>query len=114
MTKLVPSRPDAMLEALSDFNLRPGDTFKIISAKGVLAIHKRKPSGEVQSVRVQAKGSFKQATSFDPTQISIAERRKLEEGMTKQGLSQSAIADLLGVSQATVSLDLRKLKNQKS
>ncbi len=110
MTKLVPSRPDGMLDALADFNLRPGDTFKIVSSKGVLSVHKRKPSGEVQSLRVRAKGSFRQSTSFDPGQINIEERRALEQEMTKAGLSQAEVADLLGVSQATVSLDLRKIK----
>jgi DNA-binding NarL/FixJ family response regulator len=114
MTKLIPSRPDGMLTVLTDFNLRPSDTFKIVSAKGVLTIHNRKANGEVQSMRVRAKGSFKQATSFDPSQITIAERRELEAGMHQSGLSQSEIADLLGVSQATVSLDLRKHKKQKS
>jgi DNA-binding NarL/FixJ family response regulator len=114
MTKLVPSRPDGMLTVLTDFNLHPSDTFKIVSAKGVLTIHNRKANGEVSSMRVRAKGSFKQATNFDPSQITVAERRELEAGMHQSGLSQSEIADLLGVSQATVSLDLRKLKKQNS
>lgn len=113
MTKLIPSRPDSMLSALSDFSLRPNDTFKITGSKGVLSIHKRRSDGRVESLRVRANGSFRQATQFDPSQISITERRKLESDMHKSGLSQSEIADLLGVSQATVSLDLRKVKGKK-
>lgn len=111
MTKLVPSRPDSMLSALGDLNLRPTDTFKITGSKGVLSIHKRREDGCVESLRVRAKGSFKQAAQFDPGQISIDERRGLEADMHKSGLSQSEIADLLGVSQATVSLDLSRIKS---
>ncbi|BAU90585.1 MULTISPECIES: hypothetical protein [Methylobacteriaceae] len=110
MPKLVPSRPDPMLDVLSTFRLKPTDTFKIVSSKGVLTINRRKSTGEVEQMRVRAKGSFQQLTKFEPAQITIAERRKLEAEMVKSGLTQSEVADLIGVSQATVSLDLKKLK----
>jgi DNA-binding CsgD family transcriptional regulator len=42
----------------------------------------------------------------------MIERRELEVGMYASGLSQAEIADLLGISQATVSLDLRKAKKR--
>lgn len=110
MPALVPSRPDPMLDVLANFRLKPSDTFKIVSSKGVLTINRRKASGEVESMRVRAKGSFKQYTTFDPKQISKAERRQLEADMIDSGLTQSEVADLVGVSQATVSLDLKRLK----
>ncbi len=110
MAKLVPAKPDNLLSALGEFNVRPTDTFKITGSGGVVSIHKRKKDGRVESLRVRANGSFQQATRFDPSQITIDERRTLEAGMYKSGLSQSEIADLLGVSQATVSLDLKKIK----
>lgn len=112
MAKLVPARPDNLLSALSEFNVRPTDTFKITGSGGVVSIHKTKKDGRVESLRVRANGSFQQATRFDPSQISITERRELEVGMYESGLSQSEIADLLGISQATVSLDLRKAKKR--
>jgi transcriptional antiterminator len=102
------------MSALSDFNLRPTDTFKVTGSNGIISIYKRKEDGCIESLRVRASGSFKQATQFEPSQISIEERRNLEEGMRKSGLSQAEIADLLGVSQATVSLDLRKIKGNRT
>lgn len=113
MAKIVPSRPDPMLSALTDLNLRPTDTFKMTGSNGVLKIHKYKPGGAVESVTIQAKGSFQQVTHYDPSQVTVAERQKVEANMYKSGLSQAAIADLLGVSQATVSLDLAKVKKGK-
>ncbi len=46
---------------------------------------------------------------FEASELSVPERRRLEREMYKDGLSQAAIADLLGVSQATVSLDLKRI-----
>lgn len=110
---IAPSRPDPMLSALGDLNLKPTDTFKITASNGVLKVHKYNPGGAVMSVTIRAKGSFQQVTHYDPSQVTAAERRKIEADMYKSGLSQATIADLLGVSQATVSLDLAKVKKVK-
>jgi transcriptional antiterminator len=82
------------------------------ASKGVISIHKRHSNGRVESLRLRARGSFRQATQFDRNQISIRERRKLETDMHRSGMSQAEIADLLGVSQATVSLDLKKINKK--
>jgi hypothetical protein len=112
MTKLVPAHPSGLSAVLGNLHLRPNDTFKMTASNGVLSVYKRHSDGRVESLRLRARGSFRQTTQFDPSQVSIPERRRLEVGMHKSGLSQSEIADLLGVSQATVSLDLRKIKGK--
>jgi len=86
------------------------DTYVIKGGAGVAVAHVRKPTGEVQSVHVRANGALQQFTQFNPASISVAERRELEKDLHEKGMSQSDIADMLGVSQATVSLDLRKLR----
>ncbi len=95
---------------VSDLSIDPKrDTFKIAGSSGVISAHVRKADGEVISLRVRARGSFRELTRFDASELSVPERRRLEREMYKDGLSQSAIADLLGVSQATVSLDLKRI-----
>lgn len=93
-------------------NLDPTrDTYVIKGAGGVAVAHVKKPDGQVYSARVQANGALQQFTHFDPSQLSVAERRELEHQLyTKQKLKQTEIADLLGVSQATVANDLKLLR----
>lgn len=87
------------------------DTYVIRGSGGVAVAHVRKPDGQVFSTRVQANGALKQFTSFDATALSVAERRNLEHQLyTVQRLRQTEIADLLGVSQATVANDLKILR----
>ena len=95
---------------VNDLSIDPRrDTFKITGSSGVISAHVRKADGEVISLRVRARGSFRQLTNFEASELSLPERRRLEREMYKDGLSQAAIADLLGVSQATVSLDLKRI-----
>lgn len=87
------------------------DTYIIKGASGVAVAHVKKPDGRVYSTRVQANGALQQFTHFDPSQLSVGERRELEHQLyTKQKLKQTEIADLLGVSQATVANDLKLLR----
>jgi hypothetical protein len=113
MSKLVAARAKDLSVMLGSLQLRPTDTFKMTVSNGVLSINRRHSDGRVESLRLRARGSFRQTTVFDPSDVTIPERRALEAQMHEEGLSQSEIADLLGVSQATVSLDLRKLKKKK-
>ena len=81
---------------VSDLAIDPKrDTFKITGNFGVISAHVRKADGEVVSLRIRARGALRQVTKFDAKSL-------------KEGLSQAAIADLLGVSQATVCLDLKR------
>ncbi|RAS14862.1 hypothetical protein DFO50_109117 [Microvirgula sp. AG722] len=87
------------------------DTYIIRGGAGVAVAHVRKPNGQVFSSRVQANGALRQFTSFDANALSVAERRNLEHQLyTEHRLRQTEIADLLGVSQATVANDLKILR----
>ncbi|ALO36784.1 HTH domain-containing protein [Alcaligenes faecalis] len=87
------------------------DTYVIRGGAGVAVAHVRKPDGQVFSSRVQANGALRQFTSFDANALSVAERRNLEHQLyTEHRLRQTEIADLLGVSQATVANDLKILR----
>ena len=89
------------------------DTYVIRGGAGVAVAHVRKPDGQVFSSRVQANGALKQFTSFDANALSVAERRDLEHQLhTEHRLRQTEIADLLGVSQATVANDLKILRGK--
>ena len=111
MRALVPVKPNSIVSFFSNLRIDPRrDTFKIVGSASVISAHVKRPTGEVLSARVRAKGSLKQFTKFDPKDLTIQERRVLEHEMHKEGMSQAGIADLLGVSQATVSLDLKRLR----
>jgi hypothetical protein len=111
VTALVPERPNKALSIIDYLGIKPKrDTFKIRGSSGMIYGHVKKPTGEVLSVRIRARGSLKQFTNFDPNELSIDERRTLEQNMYDEGLSQAEIANLLGVSQATVCLDLKRVK----
>lgn len=91
------------------------DKFLIKGAAGVAVAHVQKPDGRVYSMRVQANGALQQFTQFDANRLTVEERRKLEAEMYHNNqLTQSEIADILGVSQATISNDLKIIKQQNS
>lgn len=114
MNALVPVKTNKALSIFDHLGINPGrDTFKIQGSSGMIYGHAKKPTGEVLSVRIRARGSLKQFTNFDPNELSIDERRTLEQEMHDEGLPQAEIADLLGVSQATVSLDLKRLRKRR-
>lgn len=70
-------------------------------------MHVRRQTGETFSIRVRSDGAA--MTQFNTAQLPVDERRDLEKRLYQQGVSQADIADIIGVSQATVSLDLKKL-----
>lgn len=86
------------------------DSYKISGGAGVAVAHVKKTTGEIVSVYARANGAFKQMTRFNPSDLSISERRNLELDLHKDGWTQNEIADFLGVSQATVCLDLKQLR----
>lgn len=89
------------------------DTYVIRGAGGVAVAHVRKPDGQVFSSRVLANGALQQFSCFDSTALSVADRRNLEHQLyTEHRLRQTEIADLLGVSQATVANDLKILRGE--
>ncbi len=84
--------------------------FTIEGGAGVLFASVKRANGDVQTARTRAsgKGRLTEWTSFESGGMSADERRNLIKQMRKGGLTQTAIGKMLGVSQPTVSLDLRK------
>jgi len=52
-------------------------------------------------------------TNFDPSQLTVDERRRLELDLYEKGHTQSDIADLVGVKQPTVAHDLKLMRQAK-
>lgn len=106
VTMYRPATLDAFLDDLkTDFSR---DEIKLVVRKGVAKATIKRANGHVHTAATMLGGRFQSRTSFDPTGMTPVRRRKLVRQFSKDGLRQTAIADLLGVSQATISLDLRK------
>jgi DNA-binding NarL/FixJ family response regulator len=93
---------------LEELRVGRNDDVKLRIRNGVVTVHAKRPSGRVDSATIMLGGQFQQSTKFDPSGLSPKARQKVVKKLRKDGLRQTAIADLIGVSQATVSLDLRK------
>jgi DNA-binding CsgD family transcriptional regulator len=93
---------------LGGLNIGPHDEVKMSIRAGVVTAHVKRGSGQAQSATTMLGGQFQRRTAADLSG-SPRDRRKIVRQLTKEGLRQTAIADLLGVSQATVSLDLKKI-----
>ncbi len=100
---------EAAGSALQKLNLDPAtDTFVIRGAGGTAVAHVKKPDGRMLTARVQANGALQEFTTFEPAKLNVKERRQLEANLyIERDLAQTEIADLLGVSQATVANDLK-------
>lgn len=88
------------------------DSYVIKGGAGVAVAHVKKPSGEVFSVHVRANGALRQMTQFDPSKVTVDERRALEMDLYAKGHTQSDIADLVGVKQPTVAHDLKLMRSR--
>lgn len=107
---LSPQRnPPPMLSLFGGLQIDPRiDAFQIEGSAGVISVSVRRPNGDVQTATVRAEGRMTEWSNFEPRGMSADRRRRLVKEMRRAGLSQSTIAKKLGVSQATVSLDLRR------
>lgn len=88
------------------------DVFTIKGGAGYGVAHVKKPDGRVLSMHVQANGAFQQMTTFDPSQLSVDQRRELEGNLYRKGMTQTEIAELVGKSQPTVANDLKILREK--
>ena len=88
------------------------DSYIIKGGAGVAVAHVKKPSGEVFSVHVRANGAFRQMTHFDPSQLTVDERRRLELDLYEKGHTQSDIADLVGASRKRVNQTIVYFKEE--
>ncbi|TIO04402.1 hypothetical protein [Mesorhizobium sp.] len=102
----------AVTTLLEDLNVDRRDTVKLTIQSGFASAHVKRADGRVQSASMMLTGQFRQMTAFEPSEMSPSGRRRLVKQLDKQGLRQTAIANLIGVSQATVSLDLAKIKGR--
>jgi hypothetical protein len=93
---------------LEDLKIGRRDEAKLTIRGGFASAHVKRADGRVQSATLMLTGEFRQMTAFDPAGLSPTRRAKLVKKLYKDGLRQTAIANLIGVSQATVSLDLNK------
>ncbi|NMN07527.1 MULTISPECIES: helix-turn-helix domain-containing protein [unclassified Novosphingobium] len=108
-TSLVAQAPLAI-----PLNINPEeDSYIIKGGAGVAVAHVKKPTGEVFSVHIRAGGAFRQMTQFDPSELSVKDRRLLEFDLYQKGHTQNDIADLVGVKQPTVAHDLKLIRQEK-
>ncbi|MGX8011380.1 hypothetical protein ACVDG8_021650 [Mesorhizobium sp. ORM8.1] len=102
----------AVATLLEDLNIGRRDSVKLTIQAGFASAHVKRADGRVQSASMMLTGQFRQMTAFEPSEMSPLARRRLVKQLDRQGLRQTAIANLIGVSQATVSLDLAKVKGR--
>jgi DNA-binding NarL/FixJ family response regulator len=105
LVKHKPAQVDAFLESL---RIDRDDDVKLRLKGGILSIVVKRADGRVQSATTMLGGNFQSRTAYASDEVSPAERREIVKQLRKKGHRQTTIADLLGVSQATVSLDLKK------
>lgn len=105
---VVRSKSAPMSQLFGGLHIDPStDTFEIQGAAGVISIVVKRPNGNVQTATIRAKARLTEWSNFERTEMSRAERQNLVKQMRRTGLTQSAIAKKLGISQPTVSLDLK-------
>ncbi|MDD2886124.1 MAG: hypothetical protein PHT48_13910 [Dechloromonas sp.] len=89
------------------------DSFSINYSENFFSAHvKRNDTGVIETVRCHRKGDgFAQFAKFDPAVMSKDDRNAVILKLRAEHMSQQAIGDLLGVSQALVSGVCRKHKS---
>ncbi|OWO89550.1 hypothetical protein B5E41_30370 [Rhizobium esperanzae] len=87
-----------------------GQNLPLSGVSDFISVHVEKSDGRVISRKFRTDGSFRQMTVFNKATVDSEERCKIVVQLDEDGLSQTAIAHLLGISQPTVSLDLQKAK----
>lgn len=89
--------------------LRPDDSLTLKAQKGFVSLNlKRGKTGETTTLQLHSTGAYKKMVKFDPSALTREQRAELVKDLRKSKMTQAAIAAELGVSQPTVSLDLRR------
>ena len=92
--------------------LEPGDTYTISGTDNIALMQIKKANGVVQTATLKTNktGALtqKEYTQYNPELQSIDQRNATIKELKKSGLSQVKIANMLGVSQSTVSNVLNK------
>lgn len=107
MPNLVKSPPVQVTDFIAGLNLGPRDELKLIVRAGVATAHVKRSNGQVHSATTMLNGKLKRMVAVDAAELTRSERRKMVRQLSKEGHRQTAIANLLGISQGTVSLDLQ-------
>lgn len=84
------------------------DKFVAHGGGGYASLTVKKPNGQVQSQSYSANNRMQTYTTFDGSNLDKEERKKIVREMSSQGHSQAKIGIAVGVSQATVSNDLKE------
>lgn len=107
LIKFDPVQVGSFLEGLK---VRANDDVKLRIKGGVMHASVKRQNGRSQTATTLLDGRFRRVTSYDAANSNPSERRKAVEQLHKEGHRQTAIAEILGVSQATISLDIKKIK----
>lgn len=108
-----PSDPSSPPALNLPFTIDPmKDRYVIKGGGGVLVAQVKKSNGEVVTAHMRANGALQQMSQFDPSALSVSERRQLEHQLHKEGYTQTEISGLVGVTQQTVAHDLKIIRNQ--
>lgn len=107
VSKLIKFNSALVSTVLDDLRIGPRDDVKMSIRNEVLTANVIRPDGRIHSVTTMLGHRFKRLTAISE-KLDRADRRKVVKQLRKEGLSQSAVANLLGVSQGTVSLDERR------
>ena len=99
----------AMLPSfLSGLGISEDDSIQVSYSGGVAECIIRTPDGRVITQRAFAQGRFRESTELDTRGMGREDKRQLARKLRKRGkLTQTQIAQRLGVSQPTVSNYLR-------
>ena len=108
-----PSRQTTPLCLNLPFEIDPTrDRYEIKGGAGVAVVRVTRPTGEIINAHSRADGALQQMSVFDPSALSVQERRQLEKKLYNDNYTQAEIADLVGVKQQTVAHDLKVLRQQ--
>ncbi len=99
----------ALFEHMGIEKVTPKDKFTLEYSSNFLSATIKRASGKVEVVRMHTKqAGFSEMSVFEPTEMTKAQRDEIVHKLKSDGLSQSKIAQRLGISQANVSNILRK------
>jgi DNA-binding NarL/FixJ family response regulator len=107
---LIKSDAAVIGEFAARFHRGSRDVLKLHIQGDVVKASIKRANGEVHSATAMLGGRFQSRTSYDAAGASPEQRRKLVKQLSKEGFRQTAIADQLGVSQATICQDLKRIK----
>jgi hypothetical protein len=92
----------AMFEQLGIRHVRTSDRFKVEYRNGVMTASVTRESGHAETVVKRVKGGFVGYTSYDPAAMTRSERNELIQQRYKEGLTQTQLAAMFGLSQSMI------------